>query len=349
VDGTVTVQANNQNIAERSCRLQIPHVSNMQQIKTSVRGHNLLSGRPQLLAAIGKILKLDDFCTHSFSLIFRLRVNRSWPLTDFRTVLARMSKRKTKRNAGRSLAYRGFKIRKGGMVRLAEHAPPPDVDDRIGPPRMAGQPFLFAIARDARTIFASWNINWRSVFEKTMPADRQVHLRVIGAENVIETRVAVEPMSAMHYVTISGLHNSYRVEIGYFQPFDTWHSVATSGEVEMPPQGSVKLGDVDLATIPFHLSFQQLTNMFGTPNDTLVSRLVSEFQKRVLSSDKPNETTPSDTQILGRLNLSLPEIAAAQRNFEKIDTEKLTRRARAMVSIRRDQSSAWIRSESSWS
>jgi hypothetical protein len=117
----------------------------------------------------------------------------------------------------------------------------------------------------------------------------------------------------------------------------------------MPPQGSVKLGDVDLATIPFHLSFQQLTNMFGTPNDTSVSRSVSEFQKRVLSSDKPNETTPSDTQILGRLNLSLPEIAAAQRNFEKIDTEKLTRRARAMVSIRRDQSSAWIRSESSWS
>jgi len=182
-----------------------------------------------------------------------------------------------------------------------------------------------------------------------MPADRQVHLRVIAGEDSVETTVSVEPMSAMHYVTISGLHNSYHVEIGYFQPFDTWHSVATSGEVDMPPQGSVELADVDFATIPFHLSFQQLANLFGAPNNTSVARLVSESQKRALSSAKPNEATPSDTQILRDLNLSRPEIATAERNFKKIDTEKLTRRARAMLSIRRDQSSAWIRSESSWS
>jgi hypothetical protein len=156
-------------------------------------------------------------------------------------------------------------------------------------------------------------------------------------------------MSATHYITISGLHNSYRVEIGYFQVFDTWHSVAMSSEIEMPPQGSVAFADVDLATIPFHLSFQKLANFFGVANDTPVARVVSEFQKRVSSSDKPNEATPSDTGILRGLNLSLPEITAAQRDFKKIDTEKLARHARAMLSIRRDQSSAWIRSESSWS
>jgi len=138
-------------------------------------------------------------------------------------------------------------------------------------------------------------------------------------------------MSAMHYLTISGLHASYRVEIGYFQPSDTWHSVATSDEVEMPPQGSVELADVDLATIPFHLSFQQLANLFGAANGTSVARVVSEFQKRLLSSDKPNEATRSETQILHNLNLSLPEIAAAERDFRKIDLEKLVRRARAMV------------------
>jgi hypothetical protein len=122
-----------------------------------------------------------------------------------------------------------------------------------------------------------------------------------------------------------------------------------SSEVEMPPQGSVGLADVDLTTIPFHLSFQQLANFFGVANDTSVASVVSEFQKRVLSSDKPNEATPSDTRILRSLNLSLPEIAAAERDFKKIDTEKLARRAHAMLSIRRDQSSASIRSESSWS
>ena len=208
----------------------------------------------------------------------------------------------------------------------------PDVN-RIGVTHAHGQPFLFAIARDARTIFASWNIDWRAVFQKGMPADRQVHLRIIGGDGILETTVAVEPMGAMHFVKTSGLHNAYRVEIGYFQPFDTWNSVATSVDVEMPSQGSVELADVDLATIPFHLSFQQLASLFAAANDTSVARVVSEFQKRVLNSDKPNEATPLDRRILSSLNLSLDEIATAERDFRKIDSEKLARRARAMLQV----------------
>jgi hypothetical protein len=88
---------------------------------------------------------------------------------------------------------------------------------------------------------------------------------------------------------------------------------------------------VDLATIPFHLSFQHLANLFGTANDTSVARVVSEFQKRILTSDEPNKATRFDTQILRDLNLSLDEIAAAERDFEKIDAEKLARRGRAML------------------
>src|SRR6266540_3733154 len=164
MDRTVTVQPYNQNITERSRRLQIPHVPNVQRIKTSFRGYNLFPGRPQLLAAMGKLLKLDNFWAHSFSLILRLRVNRSWPLTDLRDGLPRMAKRKTKRNAGRLEVCRGFKIRKDPMVRLAEGGPRPDVPDCMGLTRVYGQPFLFAIARDAHTIFATWDIDWRSVF-----------------------------------------------------------------------------------------------------------------------------------------------------------------------------------------
>jgi hypothetical protein len=167
-----------------------------------------------------------------------------------------------------------------------------------------------------------------------MPADRQVHLRVIGENSVIEKKVAVEPMSPIQFLTISGLHNSYRVEIGYFQPFDTWHSVATSAEIEMSPHGSVELADVDLATIPFHLRFQQLANLFGAPNDSRVAKVVSEFQKHVLSSNKPDEQTMSETQILRDLNLSLNEIASAERKFRNIDTGKLARRSGAMFRFR---------------
>lgn len=220
------------------------------------------------------------------------------------------------------------------MVRRAEDRPLPNGGDRNGLTRVHGQPFLFAIARDERTIFASWKIDWRSVFKKAMPADRQVHLCVIGGDGVMETRIAVEPMSAMHYLTISGLRDSYRVEIGYFQPLDTWHSVATSDEVDVPRHRNAELADVDLATIPFHLSFQHLANLFETPNDTPIARVVSEFQKRVLSSAKPNGTTKPERRILRNLKLSLAEVAAAERDFRKIDTEKLARRTRVMFRFR---------------
>jgi hypothetical protein len=244
-----------------------------------------------------------------------------------------MTKRKTKRNAGRSQLRRDFKLCKDPTVHLAEDGPPSDPGDRVGVTRVYGRPFIFGIARDAQTIFASWSIDWRSVFENAMPADRQVHLQAIGGDGFIETRVAVEPMSAMHYLTTSGSHQSYRVEIGYFQPLDSWHSVATSNEIDMPRRGSLELADIDLATIPFHLSFQQLADLLGAPNDTPVATVVSEFQKRVLSLVKPNETTLPDRQILRNLNLSISEIAAAHHDFKKIDSQKVVRRARATFRV----------------
>src|SRR5436309_5165450 len=231
---------------------------NVQQIKTSVRRYNLLPSRPQLFAAIGKLLKLDDFWAHSFSLILRLCVNSSWSLTDLRDGLPRMAKRKTKRNERTSQPRRGFEICKDAMVHLAEDGPLPDPSDRMRLARVHGQPFLFAIARDSRTIFASWNIDWLSVFEKAMPVDRQVHLRVYRADGLEEKSAAVEPMAGIHYVKTSEPHGFYHVEIGYYQPADIWHSVAMSNEVAMPPDGIAGTVDVDLATIPFHVSFQQL-------------------------------------------------------------------------------------------
>lgn len=240
-----------------------------------------------------------------------------------------MTKRNTKRNAGTLLARHGFKICKNPTVDLADDEPQPDTGDRIGQTRSQRRPLLFAIARDPRTIFASWHIDWLSVFEKTLPADRQVHIRVIGRGGIIETTVAVEPMSDMHYVTTTGLHASYHAEIGYFQPLDHWHSVATSGEIEMPPEGCTIAANVDLATIPFHLNFQQLANLFGAADHTSIATVVSESQRRLLSDHTPNEATALDTQISRDLNVSLHDIAAAERAFKNTDTEKLARHARA--------------------
>jgi hypothetical protein len=73
----VAIQPDNQDIAQSSRRVQIPHVANVQQIKTSVRRYDLFASRPQLFADTRKVFKLDDFSAHSetdFEIVRRIKV-----------------------------------------------------------------------------------------------------------------------------------------------------------------------------------------------------------------------------------------------------------------------------------
>ncbi|MFZ0918201.1 MAG: hypothetical protein WAN04_15015, partial [Candidatus Udaeobacter sp.] len=146
-----------------------------------------------------------------------------------------------------------------------------------------------------------------------------------------EKTVVVEPMSAMHYLTTSGAHASYRVEIGYYRPADVWHSVAISHEIMMPPTGVSETTDVDLATIPFHVAFQQLVNLFRTATQTRLATVLSQFQKRALSRQQRKMLSGDDRKILGKLRVSLSEVAAGRRAFNKIDGKTLARRTHAVL------------------
>src|SRR5947208_7166947 len=123
---------------------------------------------------------------------------------------------------------------------------------------------------------------------------------------------------------------SYRVEIGYYEPADVWHSVAMSHEIVTPPDDIAETADVDLATIPFHIGFQQLLDFFGASNGTALATVMSQFQKRVLS-EQPKALSGEEKEILRKLRSSVSEIAAARRAFNKIAREKLARRTRALL------------------
>jgi hypothetical protein len=239
-----------------------------------------------------------------------------------------MIERKRKRNAQTLKARDGFRLSKKPLVRVAVDDRLHDLGDSVGLTREYRAPILFAIARDSCTIFASWNIDWMSVFEKAIPVDRQVHLRVYRADG-LEKTVAVEPMAAMDYVTTSEPDGSYRVEIGYYQPADVWHSVAMSNEVLMPRNEIAETADVDIAMIPFHLSFQQLLNLFGLGNETVLANVMSEFQKHALSEGHEG-LSAQETKILRKLDVSLSAIATAWRAFNEIDRQKIARRTRAL-------------------
>src|SRR5258707_3946599 len=99
----------------------------------------------------------------------------------------------------------GYRISNGPVLRLPRSDPklPNDLPEVVELPRVYGAPLLFAIARDPRTLFAYWNVDWSSLFENTAPVDRQVHLRVYRSGGGEETSTAVEPMVGNSYLTVS--------------------------------------------------------------------------------------------------------------------------------------------------
>jgi len=120
-----------------------------------------------------------------------------------------------------------------------------------------------------------------------------------------------------------------------------------SNEVVMPPDGIAETTEVDLATIPFHVSFQQLLNMFGPATETELAAVISQFEKRALSSEEKT-LSGGDEKILRKLHGSVSVMAAAWRAFNAIDDEKLASRTRALLGF---GSSSPFRGfgESSWS
>jgi len=241
-----------------------------------------------------------------------------------------MAARKRNPTAQTLKARIGFRISKKPLVHVAADDERDNVGNSVGRSGEYGAPILFAIARDPRTIFTSWNIDW------------------YGADGLAEKTVAVEPMAAMHYLTTSGAHSSYGVEMGYYQPADVWHSIAISPEIAMPPTGVSEATDVDLATIPFHVGFQQLLNLFRTATQTRLATVLSQFQKRALSGEERTRLSPEQKRILCKLDVSLSDIAAARRAFDEADSEKLARRTGALPGFSASSPSRGF-ADSSWS
>ena len=213
-----------------------------------------------------------------------------WPFVDL-SQLVKVKARKT------------FHISRKPVVALAEDEHSHTLSNGSEFLRFHGPPRLLAVARDPRTIFAYWNVDWRSIFKNAAPIDRQVHLRIHCADGLEEKEAAVEPMAGMHYVKMSQRHRACRIEIGYYQPADVWYSVAMSNEIMIPTAETSEAGDVDLATIPFHLRFQQLVDLFGAANSDALATVISRFQSRAVSSGCEDKLSFEERQILQRKHL----------------------------------------------
>ncbi len=190
----------------------------------------------------------------------------------------------------------GFRISNGPVMKSTEEAgtSAADFGDVAELPRPHGAPELFAIARDPRTIFTYWSVDWPRLFAQTIPVDRQVHLRI-------------------------------------------------------PPDDIAQHADVDLVTIPFHLSFQRLIDLFGATNGAALAETISRFQKRALTEEGRELLTSEEREILRTMDLSLLEIAASRWAFiDQADDETLRKRTAGILSLSSTSPASGF-SESSWS
>lgn len=292
---------------------------------------------------VGQLATTVDVCVRGAR--FRLR------FANFRQLVGAkfgaMAKHEINGSKGR--ARNDFHISNGPSERAGEsEARPFDLPDAPELPPLIGAPLLFAIARDPRTIFTYWNIDWSSVFRDTKPADRHVHLRVY-CDDAQESSVAVEPMSGSHYLAVMRPGRKYRVEIGFYEPQETWRSVSTSDQVTMPAEGVVENLDVDLATIPFHLSFQRLIDLFRGQNGDALVEIISRLQKRAVSDEDRQLLGPGDWEILRAMDMSVDKFAAGRRAFlNPVVNEKLRKRAEVVLGFG-STSPARPFGESSWS
>lgn len=231
---------------------------------------------------------------------------------------------------------KGYRISNGPVVRLArtESKLPADLADAVELPRVYGDPLLFAIARDPRTLFVYWNVDWSTIFESTAPVDRQVHLRVYGPDGSEEMTQAVEPMAGNCYLNVAEPCEKYQVELGYYQPAEAWHVVAISERVIMPKERIAGSDEVDVATIPFHLSFQRLIDLFPRSNANALTEVVSRLQDRALSDEERELLTDEEWEILRAMNLSVEQIEAARKAFgDRRNGPALRRRAETLLGV----------------
>lgn len=245
-----------------------------------------------------------------------------------------MFEKTTEKSESSTPGLKEYRVSNGPVVRLArsDSKPPAEFAEAIELPRVYGAPLLFAIARDPRTLFVYWNVDWSAIFESTAPVDRQVHLRVYRADGSEAMTEAVEPMAGNCYLSVSEPRETYQVEIGYYQPENVWNPVARSERTTMPPEEVIENLDVDVATIPFHLSFQRLIDLFRASNTDALSEIISRLQQRAVSDEERALLSPEEWELLRAMNLSIDDISASRRKFaDRRNGAALRRRAETLL------------------
>ncbi|MBV9127897.1 MAG: DUF4912 domain-containing protein [Verrucomicrobia bacterium] len=135
-------------------------------------------------------------------------------------------------------------------------------------PSSYGAPTVYLVAYDPHRLFTYWDLDWEK-----LPAGSSVAVRVLSVHDAAaaaeESRVDISPGDAGRYLPVQRLGGTYVVELGTggggSRP---WNVLAASEPVTLPPANmAAEVRETQFATLPFHVSFQKLTDLLRTAID----------------------------------------------------------------------------------
>jgi hypothetical protein len=144
---------------------------------------------------------------------------------------------------------------------------PIDPNDRVESeiteslPATYGTDLLYVIARDPASLFVYWDLNWRQAFKEAGVSPRAIHLRTYRTDGRVESTQLINPFRGHCYIEVSAAGTGYFCELGCFDQ-ETWYKLARSGEAMTPESELSDDLSATFATLPIHLSFQRLLDIF---------------------------------------------------------------------------------------
>jgi hypothetical protein len=187
-----------------------------------------------------------------------------------------------------SLAPNGFQI--------SDH--PLDGNDRAESeiteslPATYGTDLLYVIARDPASLFVYWDLNWKRAFEAAGISPHAIHLRTYRTDGTIEETRQINPFRGHCYIEVLGAGTSYYCELGCFDE-DTWYQLARSGATVTPESEMSDDLTATFATLPIHLSFQRLLDIFKANKKEGKGLAISVAELQAEARNGGNVTTDS--------------------------------------------------------
>lgn len=184
---------------------------------------------------------------------------------------------------------------------VVETAVGPDGEGEAGQAATAsGSPALHLMARDPHSLFAYWHVDWTAAFRGRGPRDRKVHLRITRSDGGEETTREVEPLAGSCNIEVATGDESYMAELGYFEPENTWNRVAVSSPVVTPPDTIEKSASPDFSTVPFHISFQRMIDLFRVSKHEgeSLTAMLAALRKRAEAEPASRVMTEEEREIV---------------------------------------------------